>query len=211
LGKRLASLLGVFVTLLLVVSGTVETWGSETSGRYFTIQVVDRQTGRGVPLVELRTTNNIRYVTDSAGVIAFHEPGLMDRDVFFFVESHGYEFPKDGFGMAGKALRTTPGAEARLEIDRLNVAERLYRVTGQGIYRDSILTGRPVPLRNPVLNGQVMGQDSVFTCFYRGRLFWLWGDTGRPGRSDTAPDISKLPSGYPGRPVAPPRQNNRPR
>ena len=199
LGKRLASLLGVFVTLLLVVSGTVETWGSETSGRYFTIQVVDRQTGRGVPLVELRTTNNIRYVTDSAGVIAFYEPGLMDRDVFFFVESHGYEFPKDGFGMAGKALRTTPGAEARLEIDRLNVAERLYRVTGQGIYRDSILTGRPVPLRNPVLNGQVMGQDSVFTCFYRGRLFWLWGDTGRPGYPLGNFEMSGAVSDLPGR------------
>jgi hypothetical protein len=150
------------------------------SNRYFVIQVVDRQTGRGVPLVELRTTNNIRYVTDSGGIVAFYEPGLMDRDVFFFVESHGYQFPKDGFDMAGKALRTTPGTEARLEIDRINVAERLYRVTGQGIYRDSVLAGRPVPLRHPLLNGQVIGQDSVFMCLYRGRLFWMWGDTGRP-------------------------------
>ncbi|MGB2822991.1 MAG: hypothetical protein WBF17_18555, partial [Phycisphaerae bacterium] len=62
-------------------------------GQYFTIEVVDDSTGRGVPLVELRTTNNIRYYTDSGGLIAFHEPGLMDRDVFFHVSSHGYEFP----------------------------------------------------------------------------------------------------------------------
>ena len=45
--------------------------------KYFKIQVVDRQTGRGVPLVELRTTNNIRYFTDSHGIVAFYEPGLM--------------------------------------------------------------------------------------------------------------------------------------
>jgi len=149
-------------------------------GKYFKIQVLDRQTGRGVPLVELRTTNNIRYFTDSSGIAAFYEPGLMDREVFFFVESHGHEFPKDGFGFRGTRLKTTPGASAVIHIDRLNIAERLYRVTGEGIYRDSVLTGTAVPLKKPVLNGQVMGQDSVFTCIYHGRLFWMWGDTGRP-------------------------------
>ena len=148
--------------------------------RYFKIQVVDRQTGRGVPLVELRTTNNIRYFTDSNGIVAFYEPGLMDREVFFFVESHGYEFPKDGFGFRGTRLKTSPGGSAAIKIDRLNIAERLYRVTGQGIYSDSVLTGQTVPLANPVLNGQVAGQDSVDTCIYHGRLFWFWGDTSRP-------------------------------
>lgn len=153
---------------------------ADAACEYFTIQVTDRQTGRGVPLVELRTTNSMRCWTDSNGIVAFHEPGLMNRDVFFFVESHGYSFPKDGFGFNGVRLKTTPGASATIQIDRLNIAERLYRVTGEGIYRDSILTGWPVPLQNPVLNGQVMGQDSVDTCIYHGRLFWLWGDTGRP-------------------------------
>jgi hypothetical protein len=157
--------------------------GSKSQGRYFKIQVVDRQTGRGVPLVELRTVSNIKYFTDSNGIVAFYEPGLMDQEVFFFVESHGYEFPKDGFGFRGIRLKTIPiriGASATVKIDRLNIAERLYRVTGQGIYRDSVLTGHPVPLKNPVLNGQVAGQDSVLTCFYQGRLFWMWGDTARP-------------------------------
>ena len=165
--------------------------------KYFKIQVVDRQTGRGVPLVELRTTNNIRYFTDSHGIVAFYEPGLMDTEVFFFVESHGYEFPKDGFGMRGKRLKISPGASAVIKIDRLNIAERLYRVTGQGIYRDSVLTGHPVPLKNPVLNGQVMGQDSVYMCLYRGRLFWMWGDTGRPsyplGNFSMSGAVSDLP------------------
>ncbi len=133
-----------------------------------------------MPLVELRTTNLIRHFTDSQGIVAFLEPGLMDREVFFFIESHGYQSPKDGFGMQGVRLKTTPGTTAVVQIDRVNIAERLYRVTGQGIYRDSVLTGRPVPLKNPVLNGQVMGQDSVEDILYHGRLFWTWGDTGRP-------------------------------
>jgi hypothetical protein len=153
---------------------------SQAANRYFTIRVVDRQTQRGIPLVELRTVNSIRYCTDSQGIIAFDEPGLMNRDVFFFVESHGYTFPKDGFGMQGRRLKTRPGHTEVLEVDRLNLAERLYRITGQGVYRDSLLVGLPVPVKYPALNGQVMGQDSVFTCLYQGRLFWFWGDTNRP-------------------------------
>jgi hypothetical protein len=194
-----SALLAIFA----VVCGGGLAVASQTSGTrrssptHFAIQVVDRQTGRGVPLVQLRTTNNIRYVTDSHGIVAFHEPGLMDREVFFFVESHGYEFPKDGFGFRGKRLRTAPGRTATLKVTRLNIAERLYRITGQGIYRDSVLTGRPVPLQEPVLNGQVAGQDSVYTCIYHGRLFWLWGDTSRPsyplGHFATAGARSDLP------------------
>ena len=37
---------------------------------YFGIQVIDEQTGRGVPLVELVTVNQLRFVTDSGGWIA---------------------------------------------------------------------------------------------------------------------------------------------
>ena len=182
------------VLLLLASSGTVfasknqpaaspeprSTGSGQAWSRFFKIQVVDRQTGRGVPLVELRTVSNIKYFTDSNGIVAFYEPGSMDQEVFFFVESYAYEFPKDGFGFRGIRLKTTPGASAAVKMDRLNIAERLYRVTGQGIYRDSVLTGHPVPLKNPLLAGQVAGQDSVLTCFYQGRLFWMWGDTARP-------------------------------
>src|SRR5580658_6469533 len=62
---------------------------------YFGIRVVDDQTGRGVPLVYLRTTFKAEYVTDSAGYVAFLEPGLMDgQQVWFEVSSWGYESPK---------------------------------------------------------------------------------------------------------------------
>ncbi|MBW3624470.1 MAG: DUF4185 domain-containing protein, partial [Armatimonadetes bacterium] len=56
---------------------------------------------------------------------------------------------------------------------------RLYRVTGEGIYRDSVLAGRDAPTRQPLLNAQVVGQDTVDNAIYRGQLFWIWGDTSR--------------------------------
>src|SRR5437870_1633686 len=149
-------------------------------GKYFRILVVDEQTGRGVPLVELRTVNHIRCYTDSNGVVAFHEPGLMGETVFFHVQSHGYEFPKDGFGFRGKALEVKEGGTATLKIERRNVAERLYRATGGGIYRDSVLVGRATPLKEPALNGQVLGSDSVVNAVYHGKVYWFWGDTNRP-------------------------------
>ncbi|SIN72933.1 hypothetical protein SAMN05444166_0484 [Singulisphaera sp. GP187] len=149
--------------------------------RFFTIEVVDDQSGRGIPLVELRTVNDIRLVTDSNGIAAFEEPGLMDQPVFFHVRSHGYEFPKDGFGIRGKALPVRPGGSAQLKLKRINIAERLYRVTGGGIYRDSALAGRPTPLRQPVINGKVLGSDSVVNTVYQGKIYWFWGDTNRPG------------------------------
>ncbi len=94
--------------------------------------------------------------------------------------SHGYEVDKDGFGYRGKALEITEGGSAEIVIRRLNIARRLYRVTGAGIYRDSVLTGDPVPIREPLLNGQVFGQDSVVNAVYQGKIHWFWGDTNRP-------------------------------
>jgi hypothetical protein len=165
--------------------------------KYFKITVVDDQTGRGVPLVELRTVNELRYYTDSNGVVAFLEPGLMDQKVFFYVQSHGYEYPKDGFGFRGKALEVKEGGEAKLRIKRLNIAERLYRVTGGGIYADSVLVGQKVPLRKPILNGDVLGSDSVLNAIYHGKLHWFWGDTNRAsyplGNFQTSGAVSELP------------------
>jgi hypothetical protein len=147
--------------------------------RYFRISVVDAQTGRGVPLVELTTVNGIVYITDSAGLLAFDEPGLMNQEVFFSVKSHGYTYPKDGFGNACARLRTVPGGSATIKVDRVNIAQRLYRITGQGIYRDSLLLGDKPPTSQPVLCGGVLGQDSVQTALYAGKIFWFFGDTAR--------------------------------
>jgi hypothetical protein len=147
--------------------------------RYFAIEVVDAQTGRGVPMVELQATSGACYYTDSNGLVAFYEPGLMGRKVYFGVSAHGYAFPPDGFGVHGVALETRPGGSAQLKIKRLNIAERLYRITGQGIYRDTVLLGRKPPIAEPLLNAEVTGQDSVLNAIYRGKLYWFYGDTSR--------------------------------
>ena len=171
--------------------------GTLASDTPFRIQVVDEQTGRGVPLITLRTVNNVSSVTDSNGIVAFNEPGLMNQTVYFHISGPGYEYPADGFGNRGKALAITPGGRAALRIKRLNIAERLYRVTGQGIYRDSLLMGDAAPLANPALNGQVFGQDSVYVARYNDKLYWFWGDTERPsyplGHFATAGATSLLP------------------
>src|SRR5439155_16047468 len=93
--------------------------GSEPAAvKPFKIRVVDAQTGRGVPLVELKTVNNLRYYTDSNGVAAVREPDLMGQTVYFHIKSHGYEYPKDGFGFRGKALAVAEGVSAELKIQR---------------------------------------------------------------------------------------------
>jgi len=61
------------------------------------IEVVEKSSGWPVPLVELRTTHNIRFITDNACVIAFDLPEGMGREMWFDVIGHGYEVPKDGF------------------------------------------------------------------------------------------------------------------
>jgi len=147
---------------------------------YFGIHVIDESTGRGVPLVTLKTTNHIALTTDSAGCIAFDEPGLMNRAVYFSVEGPGYALPKDGFGFVGVRLTPVAGKSVEVKVLRTNIAERLCRLTGQGIYRDSTLLGREAPLPSPNLFADVVGQDSVQVVPWKGRYFWIFGDTLRP-------------------------------
>ena len=163
----------------------------------FGIQVVDEQTGRGVPLVELKTVSNRRFYTDSAGWVAIDDPTLLNQRVFFYVTTYGYEFPADGFDFHGAAIDLKPGGQETLKIKRLEIAERLYRITGEGIYRDSFLLGMPTPIHKPLMNGKVAGQDSCLACIYRGRIQWFWGDTMRLahplGHFWTAGATSQLP------------------
>ena len=143
----------------------------------FVIHVTDDANGRGVPLVELRTTNEILFVTDSAGTVAIDDAVLLGHAVIFKVRSHGYEFRQKFLDFAGVKLNVARGARAELKIHRINIAERLYRITGAGIYQDSVAAGLPVPIDQPLLNGGVVGQDTASTAIYRGRIFWIWGDT----------------------------------
>ena len=158
--KNLKSNLGFYICFMALVhvcsSQKMEVQANRPS-QYFAIKVVDEETNRGVPLIQLETVNHRRYWTDSNGLVAFYEPGLMDQQVFFHVSGHGYEYPQDGFGYRGVKLQVTSGGKAEIRVKRLNLAERLYRITGQGIYRDSLKLGRPAPSHSEPLKAQVLG------------------------------------------------------
>ena len=164
---------------------------------YFKIKVIDAETGRGVPMVELRTLNQIRFLTDSNGYIAFYEPGLMNENIYFRIIGQGYEQPPDFLGQRGVALKTVPGDSAIVRVNRTEVAERMYRSTGAGIYRDSELLGIHSPIKNPLLNGRVLGQDSNLSLIFRNKIFWIWGDTHKPdyplGNLSVSAATSELP------------------
>ncbi|MEN9556758.1 MAG: hypothetical protein RLZZ232_3044, partial [Planctomycetota bacterium] len=163
----------------------------------FEIQVVDRATGRGVPLVELTTVDDVTWVTDSAGYVALREPQLLGQTIFLKVTSPGYAVDRDGFGIAGVRLTLGAGEPHRIELTRLNHAERLYRITGRDRYLDSQRLGKAVPAGVPEEQGRVVGQDSVQTAVYRDRLHWFWGDTNQLtyplGLFRTAGAVSGLP------------------
>ena len=149
----------------------------------FRISIIDAKTGRGIPAVELRTTDSRSFFSDSAGTIALREPDLTNQMVYFHILSFGYQYKQDRFGRRGTVLRVEPGQSVRLKMTRENLAERLYRVTGSGIYRDSLLLGDPVPDSPPLTGTIPAGMDSVLTTAYRGKLFWIWGDTSVLSRS----------------------------
>lgn len=104
----------------------------------------------------------------------------MNQEVYFAVDSPGYEYPADGFGLRGVRLKTIPGKRAEVKIRRTQLAERIYRITGRGIYRDSVLLGEPTPPASTDIAGGVVGQDSVQVVRCGDKYLWIWGDTNLP-------------------------------
>ncbi len=142
----------------------------------FEIEVVDAATGRGVPLVKVQGPS-AEFWTDSAGRIAVRDPSLLGQTVDFTVpELHGYRYN-------GPALRfdVVEGGQETVQVTRVNVAERLYRVSGRGVYRDTVLLGGTPPVENPVLNGKVMGHEDVMVLPTSGRSLYVYNSTNRPG------------------------------
>ncbi len=141
------------------------------------IEVVEKGSGWPVPLVELRTTHSLRFVSDNAGVIACDAPELMGRLTWFDVIGHGYEVPKDGFGMRGVRITPERGKTLRIEVSRINLAKRIGRLTGAGLFAESQKLGEELEWQDSGIHGA----DSVQNAVHRGKLFWAWGDTQVPG------------------------------
>lgn len=137
------------------------------------IQVVEQGSGWPVPLVELRTTHNVRFVSDNAGIIAFDLPELMGVETWFHIRGHGYGVPKDGFGYRGTRLIPVPGKKLTVKVERELPAKRLGRITGGGLFGESQRFGLETGWREQ----GILGCDSVQTTVHKGRLYWAWGDT----------------------------------
>ncbi len=165
---------------------------------YFSIRVIDSATGRGIPMAVLETSNANKFYTDSNGYIAFYEPGLMDQEVWFYVSAQGYRYPREVFGMVGSSVRVKPGGSAVFEMERTMAAERLYRVTGQGIYTDTLALGQNVPTSPSSRSVDITGVKSAMSIEYKGEIYWFWGDarTADKDFGDLGPvgAVSKLPS-----------------
>jgi hypothetical protein len=140
------------------------------------VEVVDKSNGWPVPLVQLRTVHEVPLVTDNAGVIALDLPELMGRETWFAVHGHGYEAPKDGFGYRGVRLTPQAGKTLKVEVTRTNLAKRLGRLTGGGLFAESQKLGGDATWQD----GPILGCDSVQSALYQGKRFWLWGDTNVP-------------------------------
>jgi len=148
----------------------------------FGIQFIDEQTKRPIPLVEIQTVHHLKLVSDNLGWIAIDEPELLNSRVFFDIRAHGYEFPKDGFGYAGKTILCAAGDRYQIELKRVQPAERLYRTTGLGRYVHSKKLGIDMTCtvdhsHNAIDFEYPVGCDSVLTAVLDQKRYWFWGDT----------------------------------
>lgn len=137
------------------------------------IVVVDQELGWPVPLVEFKTTNQVRFISDNAGVIAMDDPSLMNREVWFSIAGNGYGVSADGFGSRGIRVTPRPGETLTVKVLRSSIAKRIGRLTGVGLFAESQKLGNESQWQEDV----VFGCDSVQNAVHRGRLFWAWGDT----------------------------------
>ncbi|MBK1832839.1 hypothetical protein JIN78_02095 [Roseibacillus ishigakijimensis] len=137
------------------------------------IEVVDESNDWPVPLVTLRTTHEVEFVTDNAGRVAFDLPELMGQEVWMSVEGHGYQVAADAFGYRGVKITPTPGGEIQIPVQRQNLAKRLGRLTGAGLFAESQQLGHELTWPE----SGVLGCDTVQTARLGDRLWWSWGDT----------------------------------
>ena len=174
--RRVRPLLAVVVLLACGFAGVTVADCCEAS-EPFQIRIVDRENKWPVPLVELRTTHHVRFVSDNAGLIAFDLPELMNVRTWLHVEGHGYSVPKDGFGYSGVRVVPRPGESVTIEVDRQLSGKRLGRITGGGLFAESQKLGKELEWTEQ----GILGCDSVQNAVHDGKLFWSWGDTTLPG------------------------------
>lgn len=141
--------------------------------RPYRIEVREKESGRPVSLVELKTTDQIRLVTDNAGVVAFDLPDRMGKETWLSISSPGYEAKADGFGLRGVRITPRPGETTTIELTRTSIAQRVGRLTGSGLFAESQKCGQELEWKE----SPITGCDSVRMVPFQGKYFWNWGDT----------------------------------
>lgn len=140
------------------------------------ILIIDDENGWPVPLVELKTTHKVRFVSDNAGVIAFDLPELMNVQTWLHVNGHGYSVKEDRFGYSGVRIVPRPSGSLTIRVQRQLPAKRLGRITGGGLFAESQKLGD----ESDWTEQRILGCDSVQNAIHNGKLFWGWGDTTLP-------------------------------
>ena len=170
------SLIGRATLLLLLCLAQNILSAQNFASQTFLLKFVDAKTRRPIPLVDAELFNALRLCSDNLGHIAILEPDLAGRQVRMLIRGHGYRYPQlDFFGERAISLTVNPGTLTEIELERTVAAERLYRITGSGRFRDSILAG--LTDRPDVLPGRVTGLDSAIPVVWQNRLFCFYGDT----------------------------------
>ena len=113
--------------------------GPAVTAKLWGVRCVDDATGRGIPAVQVSILNYIAEWTDSAGWAAFAEPDFARLRTSVWVK-----FNADGFQPTGVHLNVTLGQSVVVKLHRVELAERLYRVTGASIYGSSERLGVPM-------------------------------------------------------------------
>ncbi len=59
-----------------------------------TLQFLDAETRRGIPMVMATCTNEVSYVSDSNGIVLILEPGYENQIIWLKVQCDGYQLLK---------------------------------------------------------------------------------------------------------------------
>lgn len=156
-----------FVFVLAAWLGLASLASGET---WYTIEVTDGETGRGVPLVEAIPSAGDTYITDSNGLINFPRQDGCEAIKHIVFRSYGYREKTAEFDCRAEDPLV-------VALERINLAERIYRATGEGIYQATVALGLTAPIAHPLANANVRGQDSVQFVHHRDQVYWFWGDT----------------------------------
>ncbi len=161
---------------ILIIFGLSAGIATGRENRPFVLRFIDSATQRPVPLVEVELFNALRMCSDNLGNIAILEPDLTDKKVRLLIRGHGYRYPRlDIFRERSLHIEIKPGEAAEIELERTTAAERLYRITGSGRLRDSLLAG--LATATGELPGNIIGLDSAIPVFWKNRLYSFYGDT----------------------------------